>query len=305
MKSRIHVALAFVAVLLLLLPFSPAAGSDMTDKPIRVRLDPKVYEQEYLPIPAQNPVTPNVQDQPTEPNPENCKTLPSCDTIPMIIDIPADASYKLIITLSFEHLEGGNDLDAYFFNDVLEPDPTGQKSDTCTPAPGEETRCKRFRMGNAATGGEPEVAKFADLYPTSPDNVYWIVINCFSGATSYKIKAEVSQPKLGVFDFDDPQRSPRALVSPSKSSPSKPVSGGSTLPQVPEPVVDTGPKVKVPGPDGELTEMPLTAIKGQATPEKAPDRTPLIVITIAVVVMGLATFVFFKIRGRQNATEST
>lgn len=267
---------------------SQVLGVEHSDKPLKVTLDKRLAEQDYPVLSTPNPLTPNAQD----PTPDDCRVLPSCDTIPLILEIPDELVYRLIVTTTFDHNAGDNDIDSYFWNDVFTTTPEGDRE------------MRRSEMGRSATGAMPEVATFADLEPSSPDNVYWIVVNNFRGSSAYSIKAELVLPKFRSFDDESKTPRPRQLVSStSKPSPEKPRSA-TALPQEVAPPGETF-TVMVPGPDGELTEVPLTTIKGQAVEQRTPDRRPLIVIAIGILILGAATFVFFGVRGRGASSEAT
>ena len=280
-------AVVLAAITLVLLPWSPAVGLDRSDMPIEVSESKPEMSRDY-------PVIAVFDPGPVFGTPDDCKTVPTCDYIPLVLKQSPDLLYRLVLTLSFEQAGGGNDFDMYIFQGACGPDPDS----------GEEV-CDWEQIGSGASQSMPEVAKFADLEPSSKKNVYAIVINDFTGSSPYNIKAQLFPAKLGSLDFESDTVKPRPRQIETKSPSLKPNAGGA-LPVEPDSAgEETALKVKVPGPDGELTDMPLVAIKGQATPQKAPNRTPLVVLAVAVVVLGASTFVFFKIRGRNAGEEVT
>lgn len=285
--ARMRVKSAWLVAALMLLALattSPSATAlDQSAKPIILSLDAPVTEQSYPPL--------AVASAGAFVSVGRCKTLPTCDAIPITLTYPEKYLTLTRITVFFEHAEGANDLDVYFFQEEIKTNPDGTKTSTFT------------QIGSAASAGEPEQARFGDLNPSREDLKYWMTVVCFTGTSAYRVKGELFPAASAEYTSGSgalPR--PRQIQEPAKPPAPKP-DFSSSLPKVPEAETEKLPPVKEPGADGELVELPLVAIRGQAREETAPNRTPLIVATIALLALAGGTFAFFYIRSRRATEE--
>lgn len=218
-------------------------------------------------------------------NPERCKVVAYCDTIPMILGVPPSQPYTLTVTTSFEHLEGVNDLDIYYWQGI-----------------GENTR-DQFddkpvwtRMDRSATGSMPEERSFLDLPPTSETVHYVIVVLNWSGYSAYKVKGEISPNTLPA---NDRTPVPRQIAD---SNP-KPAARGKPPAAAGVPTISEGDAA---GPRfieehsryGNLEELPPVANRDRDDSESERSRTFPMVAAIVLVALGGGVFAFRFIRSR-------
>lgn len=283
MRAKALWLLAAVAVLTVGV-FIPAAAFDQSLKPITLSPEQRVSEQSFLPMAAPDPIGLYTV--------EECRTLNSCDTIPFNLDIPNKFIHLTILTLSFEHAGSANDLDMFVYENQQDED-------------GHDVL-----VGSAASQAMPEVFKVADIPGTTTrsglekDAPYWIVIVNFTGSTAYTLKGEL-RPQSSDFTVPSSGAAPRPRqIATEAPKPTVPRAAESSLPQVTQAEEDKLPTVKEAGADGELTDLPLVAIRGQAREQEAPNRTPLVIATIVLLALAGGTFAFFFIRSRRASEEA-
>lgn len=269
--------------------FVPANAFDQALKPIELSQDKLISEQSFIQMAGQDPVG--------QYGVEECRTTAaaSCDTIPFILDVPKGFIHLTILTMSFDHGDpgdtgvGANDLDLFVYE-------WNGKTNTAG-APVYES------VGSAASQSQPEVFKVADIPARSADNPYWLVVVNFTGSSAYTMKGEL-RPQSQDFSVPGSGSTPRPRqITTQPTKPAIPKAAESSLPQFSEAENEKLPAVKVPGADGELAELPLVAIRGQVQEQKASNRTPLVIGTVALLALAAATFAFFFIRSRRRSEE--
>lgn len=271
---------------------------DRKDQPITLSLSNPKSRQEFPPMIAADPEFVLVR-------PDRCRLVPSCDTIPLVIDVPDNIIYRITSTTRFEHAGGANDIDIFYWIEI-------QYIKVKEDGSEEVTAPQYFDIASSATAGQPEVAKMADLPPserrfeittTEEDKNngvqktfiifrYWITPVNWSGASLYSIEAELFEQTITRRERFVPNR--RTFTNPSPPIRFTPKPSPSPSPEISP--------VAIPGDTGPLVEHNLVAVKGQAAgPEKQGPSATLIIGTVALLLLGSGLFLFFFMRARRKA----
>jgi hypothetical protein len=302
---------AFLAVVLTLFLVGLPTGAQALyheDKPVNVGPNNPEVEHDYPPIPVNMPAANQDEDvQDATMGPEQCKTAAYCDTIPMSFSATPGqlTSFALQISWSLDARPegdpagaGSTDLDIYLYKDEIQ---------TTRDQQGNATEEHVYTIeGNAATSHQPELILLADMRPSSPTLKYWIVVLQWSGTSPYHFKAKYAEGSVpDLSEFEGIGNRPFKLPTGSAFNPK---TGALALKPKADEAVAEGPglpNVKVPGPDGELSDYGLLAVKGQATEQRRRNMTPLIVLVVALLILGGSTFAFFYVRSRRQAEEAS
>lgn len=315
LAAVISLAIALTAMIVAV----PATALDQTAKPITLSLDKRSDYQEYPRMVAANPSVAAARWA----NPNMCKTEAYCDVTLFNYSVPEGEITKVVFTISFDHgpeVEGEhtNDIDVFFVAQTLvktySRDSAGKESVAETTS--------YVLVASAATAGQPEVMKLADLPPTTeirfrePTQAqrnsgvykiteqsvqYYFQIYLFSGTTDYKIRGELSPITLPEFEEQEFTRVFRR--SDSSFGSGSPRAAFGTGADLEMPQEEKVPIVKEPGADGPLSEHDLFLVKDQASERKDKGLTPIIPISIAVVLIGAGTAGFFYLRARRRGVE--
>ena len=255
-----------------------------------------VVEQTYPPLLGKPPRqgTANI-------NPLLCKRddYNFCDMIKLTMDPQGKYSlYSVRVSLSWppprreQDADGNDNVDG---NDmtlgVWEPDPSQVD-------PTYDGKVRGAWTGdNAYT--HPEVV-FVGTDSPDPKVFYLIVNNSSSqGAAAvnkgYTIRAEFIETDLGAIPGSNKKKGENSFsytIPPPKTTPKSTDTGA------PEPEETI--KVKVPGADGELTEMTVPVFVKSANKKAEEGTSPVIPILIAIVLLGGGGFLYFFVwrRGR-------
>lgn len=260
-----------------------SAAVDRSDKPLKVSPSEPVIENSYGPLIGNDPQNVLV-------HPEDCKISPACDSIPLVVDIPEGLLYRLILTTSWaakdvEDTAAVPDVDVYFWEETI----TIHKHDDGT----DHEHHKFEQIASAASSSQPEVAKLADLTPTSASKAYYVTPVNFAGdPIDYKVKVEYYRQFL-------PERR-QSSPAPRRTTPvTFPEAQASKAASSPSPSPTLSPS-KTPGPTGERERFPLVAVGGESAKRRAQSRAPLIFGTLGLLVLGGSLFTLFFLRGRRR-----
>lgn len=247
-------------------------------------------EKEYGPLVGNNPAAHDIEDKDGQNitiRPDHCRLATTCDTVPIILEVPP-ANYRLIVTISWEvqnveDVYAVPDIDVYLWEERTN----------------REGQLEWGVAGTSSSAGMPEVIKLADLAPTSKTLGYYLTpLNWAGEPTNYTVKVEYflsTRPERRSSTTSRPTF-PSEGISKAQAQAIKAAQGSA------EPPAEILEPVKFPGPDGELVEMTLTNIRGEAA-GRQEDRTPLVLGVIVLLAFAGGTFLFFFIRNRrQTAT---
>lgn len=259
----------------------PALGADRTDNPLYISVSHPTDEKTYGPLAGNDPELILV-------HPEDCKVSPSCDTVEVTLDIPEDLLYRIIITTMWE----GEDVTGTYVPDIdvyIWEATTEVETDATTGQPVTETTYEQ--IASSASASMPEIAKVADLLPSSDLKRYYITPVLWAGNPSdYTIKVEFYTQT--VTRRPSPSPTPRRTQSP-------PVTVNTAKTTSPKPSPSP---VKVPGDTGPLEDMELQALEERFEGEsRGPNRAPLIAGSLGLLVLAGGIFIFFFMRARRRA----
>ncbi|HVE75403.1 MAG TPA: hypothetical protein VND22_01405 [Actinomycetota bacterium] len=232
-----------------------------------------------------------------------------CDTHKFHVDTGGHDSLHFVrITLTWAD-PVNNNLDIYLWPDS-----------TVTGAGAQKECCGAQATHSNHATKYPEVLKLGEPdnknVPNNPDDdptlyeydetLWWITVINQKGANTggYKLLLEFGFEDLGEYPtFGRPGGGGGSgdFGGGSKSTGSKSTSFN---PSNSEPPPEQTEKVKVPGPDGELIEVEVPVLGAQAVRRQQEQRSPLVWIIAAVLVLGFGTFGFLFLRKRRHAAEA-
>lgn len=267
-----------------------AAPAHALEQPaMSISSEHRLEERDFPPIAGNDP-------GPVLATVEDCKISPTCDTIPVNIDIPPKYLYRLTISLSWVSPMAGDtsatDMDMYFYDGHyrIQYEETGEMQ---KDAQGNPVYAWDYdEAGSAATSANPEVGKVAGIDRTSPTHIFYIVINNFAGPNSgYHIKIEFIPIIL------PPRRSPATRVRPSFTTNNTKTESAAKASPTPSPKLSP---VKVPGADGPLVNLPLTIVKDASRGPTKSSSGGLVAGVIGLLILALGLGGFFFIRFRRS-----
>jgi hypothetical protein len=234
--KRLIAAVAVFALAALSAPSLPAGA--LAQAGIRVEADQTV-EREYPPIPLANPAPATPATQPVNPN--DCKTSPACDTIPLEIVPPATLAeadeFFVTVELIWQTMNtpgvgqgtpaevketAVNDLDLYVWEDPQGAEDVASSASSTTP--------EKLRMFRPVKGR------------------YQIVVANYLGPnTGYKLKVTYKPERIETpFEslepgYIPPPPEPEVPVTPPLDLSAEPEVAATPLPVLPAPAVDPAP----------------------------------------------------------------
>ena len=212
--------LVVAAVGTLLSTVAAPARANLQD---RLTVSPnQTVTREYPAIIGANPAPKQHNDdlnQPGDPDPATCSTVPTCDEIPLTVKHPAGLSVFDSFTFRVElRWEGTADLDLYLWYEPPGPTPTRR----------------------SITAAQPEVI----VYPAGDTENYHLVVNNAAGLSQgYTVKV-TSQYEHVDNPFDGAASPPSFNAAPSFTTPTfgvapdTPSPGGTTAPAPPQAAID-------------------------------------------------------------------